>query len=150
MNVSGKDWRGHHAVKVDVNILEPEDEVRKKNAAISEVSAGVLSPQDYIREFRPDVDPDTEMGKIWAARMLFSPQFSGLMGQLVTERAASRLGIEEFLQRAIQASEGTATEPSRRTPPNPEGGGETTEASGSRSAQAETRIADNRELGVEL
>lgn len=136
--ISGRSFRGNHEVKVKINVMEPEDEVRKHQDAATMVTSGLMSPQTAIRKYFPDVDPESEMGRILAARLLYSPQVMTLLSQGLTEKIAERQGLEAQLQALLQAAMG---EQRGRTPPAPQGEGEG--VAGSRSDQAMMR-----ELGI--
>ncbi len=96
-NISGKDFRGHHALRVKINVLAPEDEIRKQQGVISLVGAGLMSPIAAIETLFPAVDPESELGRILASRILFSPQLMGLVGTAVTQEVAEAAGLEQVL-----------------------------------------------------
>ncbi len=146
--VNGRDFKNHHAVDVKVNVLEPEDEVRKHQDAIALVAGGLMAPQTAIRKFFPDVDPDTELGRILAARLLFSPQVMGLLSQGVTTKLAEKVGLEEILAQILQAAQDEQETGGRgRSPRRPERAEQEPRTAGSRSDQADNRELDLRELG---
>ncbi len=148
VSISGKDFRGHHAVDVKVNIMEPEDEIRKHQDAASMVTAGLMSPQTAIRKYFPDVDPDTELGRILAARLLFSPEVMSLLSKGVTEKIAANIGLEELLSRILDAAQADQRSTQGRRSPSPEGANrEEARGAGSRSDQATQREGDLRETG---
>lgn len=145
VEVSGRTFRGHHAVSVQVNVLEPEDEVRKHQDLASMVSSGLMSPQTAIRKGFPDVDPDTEMGRIIASRLLFSPQIMEILATAAVEKVTTKLGIEETVRRILTAAE-TPAQRTRSSPAPEEAAPEGTGA-GSRSDQAALREVALREMG---
>lgn len=149
--IHGKDFKNHHAVEVKINALEPEDEIRKHQDAIALVSGGLMSPQTAIRKYFPDVDPDTELGRILAARLLFSPQLMSLLSQGATTKLAEKIGLEQLLAQILQAAEEEARSKgggNGRTPPAPESQNrEQADGAGSRRDQAQGRQLDLRELG---
>ncbi len=103
-NISGKDFKGHHALRIKVNVLAPEDEIRKQQGVIQLVAAGLMSPEMAIETLFPAVDPDSELGRILASRILFSPQLMGLVGTAVTEQVAEAAGLEATLERMLAAA----------------------------------------------
>jgi hypothetical protein len=145
VEVSAKDFKGNHAVHVKVNVLEPEDEVRKHQDVAAMVTAGLMSPQKGIEKVSPDVDPETELGRILGARLLFSPQIMAILAQIATQKIGSKLGVEEVIQQVLEAVSGGGTQ-TGRTPANPETRGEGT-GDGSRADQAALREVDLRETG---
>ncbi len=114
-SISGKDFRGHHALRVKVNVLAPEDEIRKQQGVINLVGAGLMSPAAAIETLFPAVDPDSELGRILAARILFSPQLMGLVGAAVTEHVAEGAGLEAVLDRILAEAQAEANGPGQRT-----------------------------------
>lgn len=143
--ITGRTFNGHHAVEVKINVLEPEDEIRKQQNAAGLVNAGLMSPQTAITKFFPDVDPGTEMARILAARILFSPDVMSLLSQAGVQKLVEKLGLEDLLERIVQQQVGSGNsiqdgrEPSKgeSVPPTP----------GDRSDQAALRKTDLRELG---
>ncbi len=121
-SVSKKDFRGHHSMKVKVNVLAPEDEIRKQQGVINLVAAGLMSPQMAIETLFPQVDPNSELGRILASRMLFSPQLLGLVSSAVTQQVAETAGIEDVLQGLLE--EAQAEERGGRATRQPAAGGE--------------------------
>ena len=118
------------------------------------VTAGLMSPQTAIRKNFPDVDPETELGRILAARLLFSPEVMALLTQGIVEKVAVDAGLTEMLERILsQATEepgapsGGGIQPARRAA-NPENEGEAATGAGSRRDQAAGRELDLREEGV--
>ncbi len=147
-SISAKDFRGHHAVRVKVNVLAPEDEIRKQQGVISLVAAGLMSPIMAIETLFPAVDPDSELARILAARILFSPQLMGLVGTAVTQEVASAAGLEQVLEQMLAEAQAEATGgrggQAQRQPPQP---GEPP-VTGDRADQANNRqesIAPGRE-----
>ena len=108
-----------------------------------------MSPQTAIRKYFPDVDPDTELGRILAARLLFSPQFMMLLSQGITEKVAAGLGLEDMLRRILESAEEEQQGGTQRRSPSPESEGrEAAEGAGSRRDQAAQREIDLREMGT--
>lgn len=150
ISVSPNDFKNHHAVMVKLNVLEPEDEIRRHQDGIAMVNSNVMSVQDFIRIYRPDTDPDEEFVRIWATRALFSPQVAALTEQAILSRLAQNLGLEGVLE-AITESAGHRNrrnrgQGQRRQLPAVRDTAE--EGPGSRSEQARMRELDLRELGV--
>lgn len=149
VEVSGKDFRGNHAVSVKVNVLEPEDEVRKHQDVAAMVAAGLMSPQKGIEKVSPDENPETELGRILGARLLFSPEVMALIGQIAVQKVGSRLGVEALIEQILQAAQTGVKTPAPgqgRTQANPETVGEG-QGAGSRSDQAANRELALRETG---
>ncbi len=144
LRVSGNDFKGHHAVKVKINVLEPSDEIRKMQNVISLVTSGLMSPQTAIRENLPNVDPDQELGRIVASRVLFSPEMIGLLSNASVQEVAENLGLSDILEQIFSGAGGqqqTRRSPSPDSPNREEGG------AGSRSDQAQLRQGDLRGTG---
>ncbi|KKN77067.1 hypothetical protein LCGC14_0364060 [marine sediment metagenome] len=123
-SIKGSNFGGHHSVKVKVNVLAPEDEIRKQQGAINLVAAGLQSPQMAIETLFPQVDSNSELGRILAARIMFGPQLTALVSAAVVEKVADEAGLEEVLTRMLEEAEaevqggGRAT---RQPPAGPEG-----------------------------
>lgn len=145
LRVSGNDFKGHHAVKVKINVLEPSDEIRKMQNVISMVTSGLMSPQTAIRENLPNVDPDQELGRIIASRVMFSEPMMALLSQASVQEVAENLGITEILEALLTGGE-EGQQPQRRSS-SPESGRREAEGAGSRSDQAALRQGDLRETG---
>jgi len=123
-SVSGRDFRGHHSLKVKVNVLAPEDEIRKQQGAINLVAAGLQSPQAAIETLFPSVDANSELGRILSSRILFSPELMALVSGAVTEKVAEAAGLEATLERMlaeaqaeVQGGRATRQPPANGTPP---------------------------------
>ena len=145
LRVSGNDFKGHHAVKVKINVLEPSDEIRKMQNVISMVTSGLMSPQTAIRENLPNVDPDQELARIVASRVMFSPEMMSLLSQASVQEVAENLGITGLLEQLLGGGE-DGQQPQRRSE-SPESGRQEAEGDGSRSDQAALRGGDLRESG---
>jgi len=141
-SITWKTFKGHHAVSVKINVLEPEDEVRKHQDAISLVAGGLMSPQTAIRKYFPDVDPESEIGRIVAARILFSGELIGLLSQAALQKIAGNLGLEEIVEQIMA----NVSQQERRAPA-PEEVVPEPRTEGSRAAQAEERTLALREQG---
>jgi hypothetical protein len=149
MSISARDFRGHHAVSVQVNVLEPEDEVRKHQDVATMVTAGLMSPQKGIAKVSPDVDPDTEYGRILASKILYSPEVMSVLAQGVMQKLASNLGMEDILNQILQAAQqpqGVSAQ--GRRPASPENAGEPAQGAGSRTEQGQARKLDMRATGM--
>lgn len=149
IRVSGNDFKGHHAVKVKINVLEPSDEIRKMQNVLSMVTGGLMSPQTAIRENMPNVDPDQELGRILASRLLFSPEMMSLLANASVADVAENLEIQEILQQILQGAVGAEGEGGAQTrrSPNPDNASQESNIPGSRSDQAAQRELDLREQG---
>lgn len=101
-DIKGKDFRGHHSVRVKVNVLAPEDEVRKQQGVINLVASGLMSPQLAIETLFPQVDPSTELGRVLASKIMFGPQLQALIGSAVVEKVAEEAGLEAVLARIME------------------------------------------------
>lgn len=145
LRVSGNDFKGHHAVKVKINVLEPSDEIRKMQNVISMVTSGLMSPQTAIRENLPNVDPDQELGRIIASRVMFSEPMMALLSQASVQEVAEGLGITDILEALLTGDE-EGQQPQRRSAA-PESGNREAKGAGSRSDQAALRQGDLRETG---
>ncbi len=146
LRVSGNDFKGHHAVKVKINVLEPSDEIRKMQNVISLVTSGLMSPQTAIRENLPNVDPDQELGRIVASRVLFSPEMIGLLSNASVQEVAENLGLADILEQIFAStSEGGTGQRRSPAPENPNRDAE--QGPGSRSDQAQLRGGDLRQTG---
>ncbi len=145
MSIGPKDFT-HDAVFVEVNVAEPEDEIRKHSDAIAMVQAGLWSPQTAIERTFPDLDPQNELARIVAAKVLFSPQMIGLISQIGAQKFAEDAGIEELLAQLTAALNPDGEETGRsRSPRNPDQPNrEQAQGQGSRSDQAEQRQLDQR------
>lgn len=153
--------KGHYAVAVDINVMEPEDEVRKHQDGMNMVNSGVMSPQEFIRKYRPEVDPDSELGQILAARLIFGAQMMQLLGGGIVQKVAQNLALEEFIAQMLQdpdeeeggQRQGRDVPDVTRTGSRGRGrrrGAQGAEppVDGSRSDQAMMREMDGRESGV--
>ena len=152
MVISGKDFRNHHAVEVKVGVLEPEDEIRKHNDAIALVAGGLMSPQTAIRTYFPNVDPSSEMGRILAARLMFSEPIMNLIGEATLGRVSEKLGLEDVLAQIFARVEeqvgGRDKGGGRRAASEPDVDG--APVKGSPADQAALRQQDGRETGGTL
>lgn len=135
--IKGSNFNGHHSVKVKVNVLAPEDEVRKQQSVINLVAAGLMSPQMAIESLFPQVDPNSELGRILAAKIMFGPQLTALVSSAVVEKVAEEAGLEEVLNRMLE--EAQAEEQGGRATRQPPGGGPEGAVNGSREDQAAQR-----------
>ncbi len=151
MSISGTDFKNHHAVEIKVGVLEPEDEIRKHNDAIALVAGGLMSPQTAIRTYFPNVDPSSEMGRILAARLMFSEPVMNLIGEATLGRVSEKLGLEEVLERIFARAEEVVNGGSgngRRAASEPDVDG--APVKGSPADQAALREQDGRETGGTL
>jgi hypothetical protein len=142
------DVRKHYAVNVEINTAEPEDEVRKHQDGLNMVTQGVMSPQEFIRKYRPEVDPDSEMGRILAARLIFGAQMMQLLGGGIVQKVASNLALEDFIQQMLNPQEEGGLRNGRDLPAPSGPSNAEPPVNGSRSDQAMQRGVDLRELGV--
>lgn len=141
--ITAADFRANQAVEVKINVLEPEDEIRKHQDAATLVTSGLMSPQTAIRTYFPNVDPNTEMGRILAAKLLFSDPILSVIGQSALSKVSDKLGLEEILSQFVEQLEpGSAA--TRRAPNNPSEGAP---VKGSKADQADGRELDLRETG---
>ena len=144
LRVSGADFKGHHAVKVKINVLEPSDEIRKMQNVISLVTSGLMSPQTAIRENLPNVDPDQELGRIIASRVLMGPEMIGLLSQASVQDVASNLGLEDILEQIFESLEEGTGGNQRRSPAPDNPNADAERGPGSRADQASLRQGDIR------
>lgn len=143
--ITGRTFNGHHAVEVKINVLQPDDEIRKQQNAASLVNSGLMSPQTAITKFFPDVDPGTEMARILAARILFSPEVMATLSQAGVQKLVEKLGLEDLLAQVIAQSVGSGN--SIQDGREPKKGIEGAPQAGDKSDQADQRQIDLRELG---
>ncbi len=136
-SIKGSNFGGHHSVKVKVNVLAPEDEIRKQQGVINLVAAGLMSPQLAIETLFPQVDPNSELGRILASRIMFGPQLTALVSSAVVEKVAEEAGLEEVLQRMLE--EAQADVEGGRATRQPPGGGPEGAITGSLEDQAASR-----------
>lgn len=146
VDVTGRTFNGHHAVSVTINVLEPEDEVRKQQNAASLVNAGLMSPQTALTQFFPNVDPRTELARIVAARVLFSQEVLGIVSQATAQQLVEKLGLEGILEQIITQQTAEGRNPARAGRDVPAEASSPPTA-GSPSDQAANRTLDLRNLG---
>ena len=143
-------FNGHHAVKVTINVLEPEDEIRKRESAANLVNAGLMSPQTALAKFFPELDAKSELARIFAARVLFSPQMMNIISAASVQKVVETLELEGLLETIMaqqMAEDGgrerrnSVQESRQSAPSNPP------PTAGDTSDQARQRQLDLRELG---
>jgi len=143
VEISKKDFAGNHAIDVRVNVLEPEDEVRKHQDAANMVAVGLMSPQTAIHKLFPDLDPQSEMARIMAARLMFSDVMQGFLSQAAAQKVAENLGLEEVLERIFASIEQGGIQSGRRPPAETA----TTGKRGSPQEQGEERNMNLQTMG---
>ncbi len=150
-DISASTFRGHRAVVIKVNAVDPEDEIRKHQDTVQMVTAGLWTREHGISKVSPEVEPRKMMGGILAEAILFSEPILGTLAQFFQQRLVQELSIEEIINDLLGSEEETTGTPtaevntfSERTPANIEGeaGG-----AGSRSDQAASRELALRETG---
>lgn len=144
MRVGGSDWKGHRGVAVEINVLEPEDDVRKHQDIINRVAAGVTPLLEAMKETHPNRDPQ----RLYRQRIKedITRALLPLLSQGLSMEIMSDLELDTLLEQVLdQATADETAGPSRRTPPAQEGEGG---GNGSRSDQAQRRQADLRNNGV--
>ena len=136
-SISGKAWRGHRAVRVRINVLEPEDEVRKHNDQLQLLSANVTTEEDVIRKISPEKDPKTVQRNRRKERIVDA--VLPVIAQAAAQEIAQRLGIEQAIEEAVKGQGRTPAQPEELSePPLP----------GNRSIQGQQRRADGRATGT--
>lgn len=149
VNISPSDFKGHHSVQVEVNVLEPEDEIRRNQDAAQMVAAGLWSPQTAIRKRFPELDPKTELGRVMAFRMLFSEPMMNFFASASGQAVAENLGLQEVLEQVMgQLMQGGQEISARQRDVNRQNENPQAEqGEGSRSEQANMRTMDGRNTG---
>lgn len=148
VTVSPSTFKNHHAVSVEVNVLQPEDDVRKNQDAAAMVAANIWSPQTAIRKRFPDLDPNTELGRSLAFRLMFSEPMLNLIGASANQTVAENLGLEQVLEQVMAQIQGASQEISAQSRSPRQGeSAPAEEGAGSRSDQAQMRGLDMRETG---
>ncbi|KKN24966.1 hypothetical protein LCGC14_0889520, partial [marine sediment metagenome] len=115
-------------------------------------AGGLMSPQTAIRTYFPNVDPSSEMGRILAARLMFSEPIMNLIGEATLGRVSEKLGLEDVLAQIFARVEeqvgGRDKGGGRRAASEPDVDG--VPVKGSPADQAALRQQDGRETGGTL
>lgn len=145
VSISPSDFKNHHSVKVEVNVLEPEDEIRRNTDAAQMVASGLWSPQTAIRKRFPDLDPNTELGRVTAWRMLQSEPVLNMLAMASLQTVGQNLGLEQIVDAILQQVQQTGgQQPGRGRDVNAQQESPAEEGEGSRSEQAQMRMMDQR------
>lgn len=144
-DISPSDFKGHHAVNVEVNVLEPEDEIRRNTDAANMVSNGLWSPQTAIRKRFPDLDPKTELGRSVSWRVLNSEPIMNMLGMAAAQTVGENLGLEQIVDAVLQQVQQAQQEtPGRGRDVGQPREQQAEQGNGSRSEQAQMRQMDGR------
>lgn len=148
MKVGGSDWKGHRGVVVQINVLEPEDELRKHQDIISRVAAGVTPRIEAMKEIHPNRDPQKiyrQQIKEEITRVILPMLAQGIAMEAIQELQLDQL-IEQVLNSNATPGEDEPGGASNRRPPAV--GSREQGVRGSRSDQAAQRQQDLRNNGT--
>ena len=107
-------------VRVKVNVLDPSDEIRKKNSTAAELAAGTIDQLEAIKELHPDKDAGKIQRRVWTDRMMMNPIVQQVIGAAIAEGLTQKLELADLLEDAmkrIQAAEQNDPAANPRTPP---------------------------------
>lgn len=142
--VSSRMFRSPLPVLVKVNVLDPEDEVRKKNAMAQELAAGTIDQLSAIKELHPDMDARKIQRRVSADRMMNHPIIQQVIAAALAEGLTQKLELEELLEAAVERialQEQQDAAAGQATPPASTDGGV---IRGDRRDQAADRQLDGR------
>lgn len=88
-------------VRVRVNVLDPSDEIRKKNSIAAELAAGTLDQLEAIKELHPDKDAGKIQKRVLTDRYMQNPIVQQVIGAAIAEGLTQKLELEELLQAAM-------------------------------------------------
>ena len=123
IDVSGSTFKNHRAVQVRINVLEPEDEVRKHQDVAAMVAARLKSRKTGIKEVDPTKDPSIVMEDIAAEAA--ADALAPLISSAIAQDVAQRLGLEEqvmaLLNQLNGEADGAARNPENESAPARQG-----------------------------
>lgn len=88
-------------VTVKVNVLDPEDEIRKKNAIAQELAAGTIDQLDAIEELHPDKDARQVQKRVTVDRLMNHPLVQQVIAGATAEKLMQSLELQEVLADAL-------------------------------------------------
>ena len=122
--INPKLFKGVRTVSIEVNVLRPDDEFRKKQALAAELQSGLIDPENAIKDAHPELDPQEVMARVREARIENNPIVQNLLATILATKIQSDEDLSELLQRAVeriaQQSAESAGPVSNRVPANPE------------------------------
>jgi hypothetical protein len=132
-------------VTVKVNILDPEDDIRKKNSLSQELAAGTIDQLSAIEEAHPDKDARLLQRRITVDRLMNHPIIQQVVAGGTAEKLMQSLELQDILADALQRIQGQeeaeGVSAQRATPPAEADGGV---VSGSRQDSGLRRAAEGR------
>lgn len=93
IDISSSVFKNHRAVRVRINVLEPEDEIRKHTDIAAMVAARLKSRKAGIKEVDPTKDPTLVMEEIAADDT--ASALAPLISAAIAQDVAQRLNLEE-------------------------------------------------------
>lgn len=89
-------------VRVKVNVLDPSDEVRKKNSIAQELAAGTIDQLEAIKELHPDKDATKVQRRVMVDRYMQNPIVQQVIGAAIAEGLTQKLELSELLEDAME------------------------------------------------
>jgi len=119
IDITGSLFKNHRAVRVRINILEPEDEVRKHNDVANMVGSRLKTRRDGIKEIDPTKDPDLVIQEIDADEV--ANALTPMISQAIAGDIIASLNLEDQIAALIQQQTGVdpaAAQKQKALPPD--------------------------------
>lgn len=104
-DVSPRIFTGSRPVKVQVNVLEPDNEFGKKQSIAQEIQAGTLDRYNGIRELHPNLNPNDVLRGIRKDRLELNPRVQETLGTITAEQILEDENLRDLFQQVIERAQ---------------------------------------------